>query len=89
MTSKKKTATIKLPVNNDFGIATFGDFIEELNRMYCVEVNTKNNLFQFIHSNGLQGELQNFYEKIYEGNQCDETEHLKFLLNTEDSLKTK
>lgn len=54
---KKKTATIELPVTNDFGIADFSDHLNELQRRFNVERNIKNRLYSFILSNGLGKEL--------------------------------
>ena len=59
----KKTVTVELPITNKHGIADFSDFLNELQRLYNVEKNVKNNLYSFILENGMFKELQE-YEMI-------------------------
>ena len=47
------TATIELPIINDYGITVMEDFLNEVLRRYEVEKNIKNNLYAFISKQGL------------------------------------
>ena len=61
---EKKMATFELQVNNDYGIVGFDDLLNEIQRMYNVERNIKNNLYSFILTNGLEPQLREFHKKL-------------------------
>ena len=48
----QKTATITLPVNNEYGIVCFEDLLTELNRRHEIEADAKNEACHFILSQG-------------------------------------
>src|ERR1035437_701447 len=55
------TVTIQLPIqSNDYGIPCAEDFLAEIQRMYDVEKNIKNNLYAFILERGLFNELKEY-----------------------------
>lgn len=59
-TSRVRTATIQLPVENSHGIPVLSDFLAEVQRRFDVEMNIKNNLYAFILSKGLLDELKEY-----------------------------
>ena len=56
-----KTVTVQLPIqSNSYGIPCAEDFLAEIQRMYDVEKNIKNNLYAFILELGLFDELKEY-----------------------------
>jgi len=57
---RHRTATITLPVNNDYGLVSFDDLLMELSRRFNEEKNLKNEAYSFILSNGHTGAFAQF-----------------------------
>ena len=47
--SAKKTVTIPLPISNDQGFHVLADYLAEIERMYDLDKNIKNNLYAFLN----------------------------------------
>ena len=61
-----KSVTIQLPIqSNPYGIPLIADYFAEIQRMYDVEKNIKNNLYAFILELGLFNELKE-YSRIHD-----------------------
>lgn len=59
----ERTATIQLPISNDYGVPILSDFFAEVQRRFDVEMNIKNNLYAFIFEKGLGDELLSYSSK--------------------------
>lgn len=60
----QKTVTCQLQVSHDCGFPLFSDFLQELQRLYDVEKNIKNNLYSFILEHRMSSELKQ-YERTH------------------------